>query len=100
MKPESVLYGNSFSNGGAWLEKREWNSKELCITSSCGVINGRKIFRGERDQLSYLQRVEHYRKRYGFIHYAYKLESRLRPGRQPDCSQRRKPISCKHTFSD
>ena len=30
-----------------------------------------KIFRDERDRLSYLQRIEHYRKRYGFALYAY-----------------------------
>jgi REP-associated tyrosine transposase len=34
-----------------------------------------KIFQGERDRLSYLERVEHYRKRYGFALYAYVLMS-------------------------
>jgi REP element-mobilizing transposase RayT len=34
-----------------------------------------KIFRDERDRLSYLQRIEHYRKRYGFALYAYVLMS-------------------------
>ena len=35
----------------------------------------RRIFRDERDQLSYLERLEHYRERYGFILYAYVLMS-------------------------
>jgi REP element-mobilizing transposase RayT len=34
-----------------------------------------KIFRDERDRLSYLGRLEHYRKRYGFTLYAYVLMS-------------------------
>src|SRR5437879_2707797 len=34
-----------------------------------------KIFRGERDRLSYLERLEHYRKRYEFAVYAYVLMS-------------------------
>jgi putative transposase len=47
-----------------------------------------KIFRDERDRLSYLQRVEHYRKRYGFVLYAYVLMSNhthllLETGRVP-----------------
>ncbi|MGH7770980.1 MAG: transposase, partial [Candidatus Binatia bacterium] len=34
-----------------------------------------KIFKDERDRLSYLERVEHYRERYGFTLYAYVLMS-------------------------
>jgi REP element-mobilizing transposase RayT len=47
-----------------------------------------KIFRDERDRLSYLQRIEHYRKRYGFTLHAYVLMSNhvhllLETGRVP-----------------
>ena len=36
----------------------------------------RKIFRGDQDRLSYLQRLEYYRERYRFTLYAYVLTLR------------------------
>ena len=42
---------------GHGSKKHEWSSKELVSCHRAGNQR-QKIFRGERDQLSYLQRVE------------------------------------------
>src|SRR5262245_6148328 len=87
VRPESVLYGTSLVMMGMVRKARVEFEGALYHVIARGNQR-QKIFRDERDRLSYLQRVEHYRKRYGFVLYAYVLMSNhvhllLETGRVP-----------------